>query len=182
MSKIVKVPLSNQGISDFIKKLRTLKKDMVTAKNKVQEDLIEIGYKEINNNISSSEYINSEPSTSFKEKNKTGMRGSQAVYDEFGTGTLGSENPHDRKADYNLNAYNSGRTIRAAKRNINTTSGGQTVNIPKGALYWTYKYNGETIYTQGRPAGMQVYKASKVVRNKIKEICKKRVGEALSKL
>lgn len=174
MSKIVKVPLSNQGISDFIKKLRTLKKDMVTSKNKVQEDLIEIGYKEISNNISNSEYINSEPSTSFKEKNKTGMRGSQAVYDEFGTGTLGARNPHDKKNDFNLNAYNSGRTIRVNK--------GNAKSIPKGELYWTYKYNNEIIFTQGRPAGMQVYKASKVVRNKIKEICKKRVGEALSKL
>ena len=174
MSKIVKVPLSKQGISDFIKKLKQFKKDMVTTKDKVQEDLIEIGYKEISNNISSSEYINSEPSTAFKEKNKIGMKGSQAIYDEFGTGTLGARNPHDKKNDFNLNAYNSGRTIRVNK--------GNAKSIPKGELYWTYKYNNEIIFTQGRPAGMQVYKASKVVRNKIKEICKKRVGEAISKL
>lgn len=177
MSKTIKCELSEQGIENLKKKIIEFKKASSVRKDLVIKDLIEIGKNEISNNISSSDYENSEPSEVFSEEKKVGMRGSQAIYDEFGTGTIGENNPHPIKNDVKgviLNPYNSGKTIRRNNGNIE--------EIPVGELYWTYKYNGKVIFTQGRPAGQQVYKASKVVRSKIKEICKKRVGEAISKL
>ena len=48
--------------------------------------------------------------------------------------------------------------------------------------YWTYKHNGKKTYTQGRPAGKHVYKASQRIRKEAKKIIEKRVGEVLSKL
>ena len=177
MSKKIKCQLSEQGINNLINKLKELNKNVVVVKDKVIKDLIEVGEKEISNNISSSEYTNSEPSEVFSTKDKVGMKGRQAIYDEFGTGTIGANNPHPKKDEakgVSLNPYNSGKRIR--------TNTGSAKGIPVGELYWTYKYNGQIIYTQGRPAGQQVYKASKTIRNNIKEICKKRVGEAISKL
>ena len=97
------------------------------------------------------------------------MSGPQALYSEFGTGTRGGLHPHPMKNNFNLNPYNSGRTIRAASSKVTEKSG-----IPAGTLYWTYKDSeGNIQYTQGIPAQMQVYKAGKTVINEMPAIVTK---------
>lgn len=103
------------------------------------------------------------------------MSGEQALYDEFGTGTIGSENPHPMKNNFNLNPYNSGSTIR---KNESADSIASLNGIPVGALYWTYiDNNGNKIYTQGIAAQKEGYEAFHEALNQAPKIIGKKMGE-----
>lgn len=97
------------------------------------------------------------------------MSGEQAVYSEFGTGTEGGMQPHPMKRDFQLNDYNSGRTIRTA-----TDETAKKALIAPGTLYWTFKDDeGNLHYTQGIPAQKQVYNAGIEVQKQMPEIIEK---------
>ena len=129
------------------------------------------------------ELFGNEPSTFYIEgddysKNVI-MEGPQAIYDEFGTGTLGEQNPHPIKSRFNLNDYNTGRTIRPARGVDVDEALKQGAHIPEGGLFWTYRNTlGDKIYTQGTPAQKEVYdsmnktwdKSSKIINKIVKEI------------
>lgn len=189
MSKIIKVDIMSGEVDELIKKLENLKKEVKKTKDDIIQDFKEVGREAIGSALSSDPYLNNSSSdTSYYEtKNKIGVNGSQSVYDEFGTGTLGQNNPHPEKDSYGtpLNDYNTGKTIRP-NAGINSSGFGITEaskrGIPLNGMYWTYMKDGQKIYTQGRPAGAYVYKGKKAIKNSMKEINKKRVGELLSKL
>lgn len=149
------------------------------------DDFKKEGLQEINNSVGSTNYEDTEPLNIVDRDNAIGIEGTQAIYDEYGTGTVGEHNPHPEKdqASIPLNDYNSGKTIRP-NSGINEAGIGLTEaskqGIPLNGLYWTYKIGSKKIYTQGRPAGMHVYKAKVRIKKKMKEIIKKRVGELLS--
>ena len=92
------------------------------------------------------------------------MSGPNAIYEEFGTGEEGASDAHPLKwqtaSGAHLNPYNSGPTIR--------------INPSTGRHYWFYKpmagrdYYGSTGYTEGIPAGKQMYYTIKHL-NKIKK-------------
>jgi hypothetical protein len=97
------------------------------------------------------------------------MSGPQAVYSEFGTGTEGAMQPHPMKGDFELNDYNSGRTIRTA-----TDETAKKALIAPGTLYWTFKDDeGNLHYTQGIPAQKIVYNAGIEVKKQMPEIIEK---------
>lgn len=178
----IKINLSQRSIKEAIRKLQSFKESSESLGEKILNDIAEEGLDEINSSLSNSNFEFSEKVTAFSRiengKAEIGIQGNQAIYEEYGTGTMGANNPHPQK-DSSLNPYNSGKTIRENKSiKSNATSQG----IPVGGLYWTYKFNGEKIYTQGRPAGAHVYKASKRIKENIKKIIAKRLGEELSKL
>ena len=81
-------------------------------------------------------------------------RGSQVLYDEFGTGDRGLMNPHPDKGKYSLNDYNSGSHIKLDK---------------DGSFYWTYYSTKDGKYTSshGVPAGMFMYKSFENIANGI---------------
>lgn len=172
--KTIKVPLSASGIEELVKKLTQLKKDLKKASEKSVEDMAELCEKQIINNYAASPYTDGNDDAKFvKEKDGkkiiVGVQGSQVLYREFGTGTEGLNAPHPIKSKYNLKGYNSGEKIR--------------VNSKNGELYWIYKdKSGNAVYTQGIPAGKEVYNAAVILKGKKLSIIKKRVGEALSKL
>lgn len=172
--KTIKVPLSASGIEQLIKKLTQLNKDLVKASEKSVEDMAELCEKQITNNYAASPYTDGNDDVKFiKEQDgkkiRVGVQGSQVLYREFGTGTEGLNAPHPIKSKYNLKGYNSGSKIR--------------VNSKNGELYWIYKdKSGNAVYTQGIPAGKEVYNAAVILKGKKLSIIKKRVGEALSKL
>lgn len=189
----IKVDLTQKSIKAAIKRLKNLKQHIEPLQQKILDDIAEVGLEEINKSLSSSNFEFSEPVTAFSRiesgKLEIGIQGSQAIYEEFGTGTLGQQNPHDLKGNFSLNNYNSGETIRNNRKTDSEgikipypTSDGSGTIIPVEGLYWTYKYNGQKIYTQGRPAGAHVYKASQRIKKNIKKIIERRVGEELSKL
>lgn len=180
--KEIKVPLSISGMKDLKNKINILKNSLNETSMNITKNLADFTYKEIQNNINNTQYKDgNDDIKAFKqiegERAKVGMEGSQAIYDEFGTGTQGEQSPHPIKGEFNLNAYNSGKTIR-------TSTGKLGKGFPaKGVLYWTYKNKkGEIIYTTGIPAGKQVYNASLSLRKAKQSIIKKEVGDTLSKL
>lgn len=171
--KKIKLELSDKGIDDVIKKLNSLKKGFEEADKKIVKDMAEFVEKETSNNLSATSYKDgNEDATAYSQiegnKAKAGMRGSQVLYDEFGTGTKGANSPHPQKENFSLNAYNSGKRIKVSKT---------------GELFWFYRNSsGELVKTQGIPAGKQVFNASVMLKGKKNQIIKKRVGEVISKL
>jgi len=73
-------------------------------------------------------------------------RGSQVLYDEFGTGDMGMLFPHPDKSKYSLKPYNSGKHIKLSK---------------DGSHYWVYysDKDGQFVTSSGVPAGMFMYKS-----------------------
>lgn len=88
--------------------------------------------------------------------------GHEILYDEFGTGTLGEQNPHPRKNKYPLNPYNSGKMIEFDG---------------DGNGYWFFK--GEIDY--GQPAGMFVYDALQELSREKRQIGKQILKETIRK-
>ena len=174
---------TRESIDTFIKHLNGFKSGIKTVGIEILDELTKQAENEISGSLSSSNYEDAEPLSVINEgkrkKRIVGIRGSQAIYDEFGTGTVGANNPHPEKSNYNLNDYNSGKTIRPNSRKDTEAS---KQGIPLNGLYWTYKFNGEKIYTQGRPAGMHVYKGHNKVKNIMKKIINDKVRDELSKL
>ena len=103
------------------------------------------------------------------------MRGEQALYCEFGTGTEGQQSPHPQKNEFGLNPYNSGKTIRPMTPELK-----EKLGIPIEGLYWTYKdSNGNIVYTQGTPAQKEGYDSFKAMTKKAPYFIRKRVEEAM---
>lgn len=172
-------------INNVIKKLTKLKSKYSKIQDDVLDEIAEYAKDQIEQNYQSSEFQeeNSDRKTEIKkEENRriVATTGSQVLYTEFGTGTIGASHPHPEKDSYPLNDYNSGVTIRAnTKKDSNASKEG----IPLNGLYWTYKdKEGNKVYTQGIPAGMQIYKAELNTRRKAKLIAKRKVADVLSKL
>ncbi len=182
--KKISVDLSTQSINKLINKLERFNKNLEKADEKIVEELSNLALQEIQENYSSTPYKDGNEDISFyatgTEKNKkVGVMGSQVLYNEFGTGTEGQNSPHPEKENFGLNPYNSGRTIR---QNNNPNSSASKLGIPEGELYWTYMDGNVKKYTQGIPAGKQVYMAAKAVKKQKNKIIEKVVGDALSKL
>lgn len=175
------------NIKEIQQKYKTIlsQSNIERFKQNVFDDLKKEGLQEINSSIGNTGYEDSEPLSIVEIENAIGIQGAQAIYDEYGTGTMGEHTPHPDKdiASIPLNDYNSGSTIR---ENTGINSQGNNITeasrqgIPLNGLYWTYEVGGKKIYTQGRPAGMHVYKAKNRVKKQMKEVIKKRVGELLS--
>lgn len=176
--------LSTNDIKHTIKKLERFNKSIQESDKKIVEELSNVALTEIQENYSSTPYTDGNEDVSFyttgtEKKKKVGVTGSQVLYNEFGTGTEGQNNPHPEKGEFGLNPYNSGSTIR---QNKNPNSTASQLGIPEGGLYWTYMEGSVKKYTQGIPAGKQVYMAAKAVKKRKDKIIKKVVGDALSKL
>ena len=185
MVRKVKVELTQRSLKNLIKNLSDLKAGINKIGDEVLDEIGKEGTEIINQSLASSDFTFSEQVSSFSKRGKNsvefGIQGNQAIYEEYGTGTVGAMNEHPPK-DSSLRPYNSGETIRPNNKRDDLVATDTGKPIPKGTLYWTYKFNGQKIYTQGRPAGGHVYKASKEMRERAKEIIKRKVGEELSKL
>lgn len=183
--KTIKVDLSEQGLRELLKKINKLNTELQKANTKIVDKLADYTLSEIQNNFSATDYQDGNEDVSFfkrgsENKVSVGTMGSQVLYDEFGTGTAGANDGHEMKGDFPLKPYNSGRTIRTNKSDESSATAN---GIPIGGLYWTYKdKNGQKRYTQGIPAGKQVFNASISLENEKTKIIKQEVSEVLSKL
>lgn len=182
--KKIKINLSSQDIDGLINRLKVFQKEINETDEKIVEELSDFGLKEIEQNYANTTYKDGNEDINFfvigtKQNKKIGVSGTQVLYNEFGTGTEGENSPHPQKGEFGLNPYNSGKTIR---RNNKDTSNATQLGIPVGELYWTYMDGNIKKYTQGIPAGKQVYMAAKAIEKQKNEIVKKVVGDALSKL
>ena len=171
--KTIKVSLSEKGLDNLITKLNSLKQGLKEADNKIVKDMAMFVENQVSSNLAATPYKDGNDdavaySNIQENKAEAGMKGSQVVYDEFGTGTEGANAPHPDKNKFALKGYNTGPKIKVSKT---------------GELFWLYKdKNGELVKTQGIPAGKQVFNASVLLKGKKIQIIKKRVGEVISKL
>lgn len=181
MQKTIRTHLSEKGINQWIKSIENYEKLMDEAARNIVDDLAKFGAKKMKN-IHNQAKFESETPMEFKiegdEYKKTvSMSGQQALYEEFGTGTMGEQNPHPIKDSFELNAYNSGKTIRKASANTSQKTG-----IKEGDLYWTYRdSNGQKVYTQGIPAFKPGYDSFMATFKKAPSVVKKRTEEVMSK-
>lgn len=170
MSKRIEVTLDN--VDSVIKSLEKLEKDIDWVAQLLVSEILEEGVEYARKQYNSREYdpnisnINVDYST--KDMNgELYAYGKDVVYEEFGTGDRGEQNQHPVKSRYNLNDYNSGRTIRKVD------------DVPEGSLekedldaigissgkYWTYNKDGTVYYTQGVPSGQEMWKTRNYLLN-----------------
>ena len=182
MSKKIKMELSSNSIKETIKKLIELQKDLGKADEEIVKQLSDFGLEEIQRNYANTPFKDGNEDVSFyktgsPKKMSIGVTGSQVLYNEFGTGTEGANNPHPTKGNYELKGYNTGETIRTNK---SAESNASQHDIPVGGLYWTYTdENGQKQYTQGIPAQKEGYTALESGTKKAKNFIRKRVQEVL---
>lgn len=173
------VKLTNEGISKAIEKLKLLEEEVdhlglerIVTKLTVQGILAAQEY------AAGAPQSNPEPSVikgGTLQNGKAGyiaLQGEGAVYEEFGTGEEGANDPHPMKNNFSLNPYNSGPTIRLDEFDRH---------------YWVYKpmagepYFDEHGKTHGIPSGKIMYNTSKHIRSIKDNIIRKEFEDTIKK-
>lgn len=165
----MKIQLSEPSVKDAIDRLKTLQSNIETANENIIDTLVSKGESQANMYNTSAPNYGFNDTRIISDKNLNGMKstgsvaltGEQAVYYEFGTGEEGASNGHPWKwqTDVSLNGYNSGPFV---SRHINKKGRHYWV-IPKG-LYRPSKYVMRNGYTEGIPAGKQMYSTAQYIR------------------
>ena len=184
MSKTIKMRVDTKEIDRMINSLNTLSSNINKLKTEIPKEIAEEGLKYLNSLYASKPIDNDtdDINTSI-DKTPTGYaiisQGEDVLYEEFGTGDEGARHPHKDKSKYGLKDYNSGPTIRP----VNSNNPALKAHGITSGKYWTYEKDGELKYTQGIPAGMQMFDTSNYLRSGvIKTIMKEKASDVLSKV
>lgn len=175
------VELSEARINNLIQELEYLEDTIDTAASRVTETLVKEGVtvaKALNAVAPKSGVEDNTISSEYSKDGFSGkivMSGPNAVYDEFGTGEIGAQYSHPMKGRFPLNPYNSGPVV---SQNINKY----------GRHYWFYKpmsgksdWVTSTGYTEGIPAGAQMYNTLQYLRKEKNNIAKAEIKDAIAK-
>lgn len=179
----MKLRLSVYDVNDFVKRLRFLESDIEDASMTIVNNMVDEGAelaKQLNDLAPKSGEadndiipVHSKVSTNGKATGSIIMQGENAVYDEFGTGDQGADNPHPQKGEFGLNPYNSGPTIfynQFAGRN-------QWYYRPMAGRPYFTKYGA----TEGIPAGKQMYTTAQTLKKNKRKIAKAVIKEMIGK-
>ena len=184
MSRTIKMRVDTKEIGRMINSLNTLSSNINKLKTEIPKEIAEEGLKYLNSLYASKSKDNDTDDihTSI-DKTETGYsiisQGKDVLYEEFGTGDEGARHPHKDKSKYGLKDYNSGPTIRP----VNSNNPALKAHGITSGKYWTYEKDGEIKYTQGIPAGMQMFDTSNYLRSGvIKTIMKEKASDVLSKV
>lgn len=181
MNKTVHIDFNQKSISDLISKLEVIHSDMKNYPDKLAKEIAYDGLTHLDMLYASTPYQPNVGDIETRVRRTVNgysivASGQDVIYEEFGTGDMGEQNSHPEKSEYNLNDYNSGRTI----RNANEYSAQHGITSGK---YWTYVRDGNLYYTQGIPAGKQVFNTRNyIIDEGIKKANDKLVGDIISKL
>lgn len=179
----MKIKLSEASIKDAINRVKTLQNNIEVANEQIVERLIDAGeqHAAYYNTLMTSavgkndaRVISEKTLSGLKSKGSIALVGTDAVYYEFGTGEEGLHNPHPIKENFGLKPYNSGPTIKVNK------SGQHYWYVPKGN-YIPSQYVRENGYTQGVPAGKQMYMTAQHLRAIKNKIIKEELNGAIKK-
>lgn len=180
------VVIDESNIQDVINAFKSIYNDIDKYVEKTDEKIIQ----------ESKKYLDKQYSSRFKDPNITDIsteyekidngykliaKGKDVIYEEFGTGDRGEDNPHPDKSKYNLNDYNSGITIRPV--NLLSQEKREEHNLSSGK-YWTYKKDesGDVEYTQGVPSGKEMWNTrNEMIKNIIPKATKELGVELLDK-
>ena len=182
MQKTVRTQLSEKDLDKWIKQMNSCEKLMKICAKNIVDDLSKFGAKKMKNIHNKSSFQSSDDMQFIIEGNDFSktvkMQGTQALYEEFGTGTMGAQNPHPTKDAFGLNPYNSGKTIRKASAKVSEKTG-----IKEGDLYWTYTDStGQKVYTQGIPAIKPGYDSFQATLKHAPTVVKKRTEEVIERV
>ena len=176
--------VDTKEIGRMINSLNTLSSNINKLKTEIPKEIAEEGLKYLNSLYASKSKDNDTDDihTSI-DKTANGYsiisQGKDVLYEEFGTGDEGARHPHKDKSKYGLKDYNSGPTIRP----VNSNNPALKAHGITSGKYWTYEKDGEIKYTQGIPAGMQMFDTSNYLRSGvIKTIMKEKASDVLSKV
>lgn len=180
------VVIDESNIQDVINAFKSIYNDIDKYVEKTDKKIIE----------ESKKYLDKQYSSRFKDPNITDIsteyekidngykliaKGKDVIYEEFGTGDRGEDNPHPDKSKYNLNDYNSGITIRPV--NLLSQEKREEHGLSSGK-YWTYKKDesGDVEYTQGIPSGKEMWNTrNEMIKNIIPKATKELGVELLDK-
>ena len=189
MSKNKDFNLNTDSINSLVKSLETLSSEIDKMGKKVTYDIAEVGFRNLYN-----EYANRVKDPNIVDINigmeptTNGYRiisqGRDVLYEEFGTGDRGENSPHPDKHKYDLNDYNSGPFILdvADVGNQDMIDVLAQNGITSGK-FWSYRKGGKTHLTQGVPAGMEMYRTSKYLKDEgIDKVLKEKASDVLSKV
>lgn len=160
--------LSSQSIKETIRQLQTIKKNLKDCEEEITKELVDSTVQWINENYSNTTErpFNEDYMVTGEvdgNKGKVIASGGSVIYMEFGTGEIGKKSEtHPKRNEFPLNDFNSGPIV---SKHINK----------KGEHYWFY--DGE--YTQGIPAGLQVYRATEKLNKEKLTLAKKVVDYKL---
>lgn len=189
MNKVKQFNLNEDSINSLIDDLQKLSDNINTMGKTITHDIATVGFvnlwNEYHNRVKDPNIVDISidivPITNGHNIISTGK---DVIYEEFGTGDKGEQSPHPDKNKYNLNDYNSGSFILdvADVGNKEMLDALAQNGITSGK-FWSYRKGGQTHLTQGVPAGMEMYRTSKYLREKgIDEVLKKKASDVLSKV
>ena len=168
-NRIIRCTVSSKSIKRAIEELNTLEDKLKiaedTACRRIAHECADLMWDRQNSFLSSNKEASGYNSTShviqLNDRYIARIEGDQVIYNEFGTGDPGLNNPHPNKSKYDLNPYLSGKYI---KTDID------------GGHYWIH--NGDAHI--GVPAGKFVYSTVNDIKSKIgRKILKEEVDKAL---
>lgn len=185
----MKLKLSEYNIRNLQEELETYQDSLLQASYDIVNNLVSIGYDKANelNDIapqSSNEksVVNKNETTAEVDGTYSGyvsLEGKSAIYDEFGTGEYGQSMPHPMKGNFDLNPYNSGPYV---STHINKY-GRHYWFIPEGSFTsGINSYTKPSGYTEGIPAGKQMYNTAKYIRKVASKVVKTEVNKATTTL
>lgn len=180
----MKIELSVASVNDAIQRVKTLRDNIMVANERIVERLVEDGGEQAlfynssapTYGINDTRIITEATLNGFKSKGSVALNGSNAVYYEFGTGEEGASNPHPTKDNFGLNPYNSGPFVSTHV----SKAGRHYWFVPKGRYTPnTYVKNGG--YTEGIPAGKQMYNTAQHLHSVKYNIIKDELNGAIRK-
>lgn len=182
------VVIDESNIQDVINAFKSIYNDIDKYVEKTDEKIIQ----------ESKKYLDKQYSSRFKDPNITDIsteyekiddgyklivKGKDVIYEEFGTGDRGEDDPHPDKSKYNLNDYNSGYFIMSVEDigNQDLLDFLKEEGITSGK-YWSYRKNGERHFTQGVPSGKEMWNTrNEMIKNIIPKATKELGVELLDK-
>lgn len=188
MSKVKQMGVDINDINKMIKSLKQLSSNLDKLNKDIPLEIASIGQSYLNNqytNVSDPNItdINTGITQKINGANILSF-GRDVLYEEFGTGDEGQQSPHPDKAKYNLNDYNSGSFI----LDVSDVKNQEMLDILAAngitsGKFWSYRKGGQSHLTQGVPAGMEMYKTSKHLKDEvIKDLLKEKASDVLSKV
>ena len=179
------VVIDESNIQDVINAFKSIYNDIDKYVEKTDEKIIQ----------ESKKYLDKQYSNRFKDPNITDIsteyekiddgykliaKGKDVIYEEFGTGDRGEDDPHPDKSKYNLNDYNSGYFIMSVEDigNQDLLDFLKEEGITSGK-YWSYRKNGERHFTQGVPSGKEMWNTRNEMIKNIIPKAKKELGVEL---
>lgn len=182
------VVIDESNIQDVINAFKSIYNDIDKYVEKTDEKIIQ----------ESKKYLDKQYSSRLKDPNITDIsteyekiddgykliaKGKDVIYEEFGTGDRGEDDPHPDKSKYNLNDYNSGYFIMSVEDigNQDLLDFLKEEGITSGK-YWSYRKNGERHFTQGVPSGKEMWNTrNEMIKNIIPKATKELGVELLDK-